>query len=360
MNTMTIVGISVGVLLLFFIIFIVITISINTINSSNIISTDTSQTSTLRLTNNTINKLWVFGCSGIYCTPLPGYSDTLFSIDSNTYIDINIPTEGLSSARFFAKYGCDDNGLNCEIGDSLPLYTGPQCPYPYGCDPSQGYGGVCGSTPCQPPINSLIEFTFGCYSATGCAVNPSTNTPLLPVTFLDGSNVDGVSVPYRLIVKGNGISSCNTGINMPLGINTSILPLNTCPSNINLSVNGITSVTNIYGQTYDITSVDLQYKNNDGQVIACLSPCEKLTAASPNGFAMSTSNTSINDPVGAYCCPSGVSPSQCRTGPASNNNYTQFIRSKVPNVYTYAYDDVNALMTCGSDVQYEIIFDPYS
>lgn len=316
------------------------------------------QTKALRLTNSLPQDIWVVASCGPFGTPFPGMSTTDLKIPAQSYIDIDIPLEGLLSARIYPKYGCDSNGLNCEIGDSVPVYTGPSCPWPYGCNPTQGQGGPCGSSPCQPPLNSIAgEFTFGCFLSdqTKCATNGNNGPPLGPVTYFDSSAVDGYSLPFNLIVKGN-TGTCGFGQGLDLGVNATNLSLKNCPTNINLSSGGITSVTGPNGQIHDLTSVDLRYFDNNGNTIACFSPCEKLTN-SDYGFGQTTNITDPNSPVGQYCCPTPpVDAGTCRAGKGADNLYTQSIRNNVPNVYTYAYDDVNALQTCGKDVQYEIVF----
>ena len=57
---------------------------------------------------------------------------------------VDVPKQGLASARFWAKWGCDESGDNCAIGQS------------------GGPGQSCGAHGCAPPIDSRFEATFGC------------------------------------------------------------------------------------------------------------------------------------------------------------------------------------------------------
>lgn len=321
-------------------------------SSSSKVIPNPPQTTPLRLTNNFDQDIWVNASAGAYSYPLPGQANTLIQIPARGYKDIPISNQGLVGARFWAQYGCDDTGKNCLFGSSVPLYTGDPCPFPDGCPNQVPFGGPCGTQPCQPPSNSLGgEFTFGCFTTdrTQCTLNPSNNLPLDAVTYYDSSAVDGVSLPFHLIVKNSSGTGCNP-------INATQLDLTNCPTNADLSFNGITTATNPQtGEVYDLTSVDLRYYDQNSQILSCMSPCTKLTNV--YGFNIPIpANPSPNDPVSMYCCPSPISAETCRAGPAANNAYTQFVRDVVPNVYTFAYDDVNALNTCGETTQYEIVF----
>jgi hypothetical protein len=54
--------------------------------------------------------------SALSCTLIIGTPDPvkLSPGDSQGFFD-NIPAAGLSGARLWAKYGCDDDGFNCEV-----------------------------------------------------------------------------------------------------------------------------------------------------------------------------------------------------------------------------------------------------
>lgn len=296
------------------------------------------QTSQLRVINSAQEDIWVVATCGPCGTPFPGLATTDILVIAGGYYDFNIPNEGLVGARIFAKKGCDNQGNNCLIGDSLPVYTGPPCPAVTGCT-GECVGGPCASTPCQPPINSLVEFTFGCVSGT---CNIETNT-----TSFDTSNVDGYTFPFTLQVVGS-LENCSDNPN----IDGRKLDLAKCPTNIDLSYGGVSSLRLADGNIVDLTSVDLRYFSPSGKLVGCYSPCQVLTSK----YQLAASAM----PAQAYCCPTPpVSSQECQAGPAANNLYTQAVRSMVANSYTYAYDDSNSLSSCqAGTVKYLMTFLP--
>lgn len=305
------------------------------------------QTEQLRVLNKTGADIWVVATCGPCGTPFPGLSDIDIFVRNGGYYDFAIPAEGLVGARIFAKIGCDSNGKNCLVGDSLPLYTGPPCPLVTGCM-GPCLGGPCGSTPCTPPLNSLCEFTFGCIPGQGensCNIDTST-------TSFDTSNVDGYTLPFTLTVTGD-ISGCSTGSTQTVpGIDGSGLDLTQCPSSIDLSYEGIDRITMADGTSVDLTDVDLRYYSR-GTLVGCYSPCEVLTSR----YQLPASST----PALQYCCPTPpVSSAQCQSYPAANNLYTQAVNRMVPGgTYTFAYDDSNALQSCpAGSVRYLMTFYP--
>ena len=284
------------------------------------------QDSQLRVMNNTGEDIVIVATCGPCGTPFPGLSDINIPLSNGKYYDFDIPDQGLVGARIFAKTGCDSQGNNCLIGDSLPNYTGPPCPAITGCT-GECIGGPCGSTPCQPPLNSLVEFTFGC-TVDNC--NIDTNT-----TSFDTSNVDGFTFPFTLEVL-NPVN-CTTSPN----IDGSKIDLTQCPSSIDLSYDGVTTI-EVNGTVVDLTNVDLRYYNK-GILVGCYSPCQVLTSK----YGLPADVT----PATQYCCPTPpVSSQQCQAYPAANNLYTQAVRSMVSNSYTFAYDDSTSLSSCQAGV----------
>jgi hypothetical protein len=95
----------------------------------------------LRLRNNCNFTLWMeargAGIGGL----IPGETGTVSRVEPGKYRDYVIPSRGLASTRFWAKYGCDDQGRNCVIGDQMPYYPGGGCPT----------GG------CTPPVDSFSK-----------------------------------------------------------------------------------------------------------------------------------------------------------------------------------------------------------
>lgn len=333
-------------------------------------SSNTTQNNSLRIVNSCSEKLWIEGRAGSCSAPLPTYNSTLFPINSKEYIDFNIVPNGVTSTRFWAKVGCDNNGTNCKIGDQDPTWpltttcpvTG--CNYPQGECPT---GGQCPTNGCTPPIDTLLEISFGC-SLTGaessnCNVNPSACTGggcenLTNTTFFDMSQVDGWTLPYKLTLKGD-TSKCNNGSGAS-NIDGSKLNLNNCPSSENLTNNGqYPTVTDQQGNTYNLDSVNLNYEN-----AGCFSPCQKLTNGFPNGFSQGVGLP----PTNMYCCPTPdpnncqlpecVTPQECRNGPVVTTQYVENVHKMAPGVYAYSYDDGIGLQSCPTEVLYELEFCP--
>ena len=73
--------------------------------------------------------------------------------------------ESVAATRFWPKYNCDTDGLNCAFGES----GGPGLP----CPPKG----------CSPPIDTKLEATFG--DANG-------------LDWYNASQVDGWSLPFEM------------------------------------------------------------------------------------------------------------------------------------------------------------------
>ena len=391
MSTAIIIGsISVVILLLVGVVLTLIfvpTFNINNGNNGTITTTScyngdgptNNQSALFRATNHMCQTLWLEARSGVCGSPLPGYNTTLFKLDPGKSFDFNIPETGLPSARFWAKYGCDETGNNCLIGDQVPIWTDTEtCEYPYGCHFDTCPAGPAPTTGFTPPIDSLFEITFGCspdVETTTCNVNSSACTggcnyfgcpnggcdPLTPVTFFDTSQVDGWTLPYRYYVKGTAsdLAMCNGGQGAQ-NINASTLSVGRCPTTENLSDNGQYPTLN----NIDLTSVDLRYIRN-GQVVGCFAPCRKLTApTSENGYSFAEGVY----PVNWYCCPTPtpnncqlpacVTPSECSSGPIVETEYVTGVHEMAPGVYAYTYDDQLGSQNCpaGGSIVYELEF----
>jgi len=128
-----------------------------------------TQTADLRIINSCKTALWFEARYGGAGAPLPGQSATATQALPGAYVDYTVPDTGLSGSRFWAKYGCDAYGKNCQIGDQMQYWPNP----PGGC-PAGG---------CTPPVDSLFEATWGCRPGTSCN---SGN----PTTWFDTSQVD--------------------------------------------------------------------------------------------------------------------------------------------------------------------------
>lgn len=360
------------------------------------------QTAPIRITNSCPYTLWIEArCTTINPntgafiagTPIPGYP-TPIKLNSMSFIDFNMPTEGLAGCKFWAKYGCDENGDNCSIGDSMQKWGGWDNP-----------NGGCPSTGCTPPIDSIFEITFGCSNPdpTKCSKNPSDpSSSIGNVSFFDTSQVDGYTLPYKVYIK-NG-SSCDNGAGLSL-IDGSGLTMSKCPSTENLSLNGKypTATDSSLPKTYDTISVDLSIQDSTGKKVGCMSPCQKMTYGQPFGFNQKTTGSNISIPSTWYCCPTpgnmacntpnqlcsdgtmcmgtGVcescnasvgctSATSCQSGPngtvqngdgITSTQYVKNVHEMTNNsVYAFAYDDGIGLHTCPTDknVMYEIEFLP--
>lgn len=231
--------------------------------------------------------------------------------------DFNIPDEGLPSARFWAKAGCDASGGNCQIGQS------------------GGPGESCPPTGCAPPVDSKFEATFGCIPGTeDCTHNPSDPTqPLDATDWWDVSQVDGWTLPYKVEVLGE----CDA----PSVIDCSSLKLNQCPAKENLGP--------------AVGDVSLQLKTQSGDAVAgCYSPCGKLTYSQQGqGYSYSPDSKEAQ----WYCCPTPpISPADCSSGPVERTAFVEAVHRLCPSVYAYAYDDGVGLAKCPAGVSYHVTF----
>jgi len=302
------------------------------------------QTADVRIINSCKQSLWIEGRHGPGGAPLPGQQVTSTLASPGGFVDYTVPATGLAATRFWAKFGCDKNGMNCLIGDSQQYWPNP----PGGC-PAAG---------CSPPVDSLFEATFGCKPGTGCyAQNPTT--------WFDTSQVDGWTLPYRLQVNGDS-SKCDCdgtkcGFN---GVDASRLDLARCPSAENLTTPGQLSL-ELFGNNVALTSVDLRIINKANQVIGCMSPCKKLNYGAPLGLGQAESHGSALwmccPTPSADCTPANgcVTPEACRNGPVASTQYVAAVHSMAPGVYSYSYDDVVGLHACPSGaVTYTMEFCP--
>jgi len=122
--------------------------------------------------------------------PLPGQGSTITKLPAGQRTGYKIPDTGASGTRFWAKYGCNDDGRNCLIGDSQQYWPNP----PGGCPP----GG------CQIPVDSLFEATWGCKPGSSCHASN-------PTTWFDTSQVDGWTIPYKVNLFG-ATDQCDSAV----------------------------------------------------------------------------------------------------------------------------------------------------
>jgi len=268
---------------------------------------------------------------------IPGETNQIkFMAPNGGTANYTIPASGLSSTRFWAKYGCDGKGANCLTGDQVPNKN----LYPGGC-PSNG---------CTPPLDSLFEASWGC-KGSGC---PSGTQ----VTWFDTSQVDGFTLPYRVTILGNNQCDCTgSGCTTLKYVDATHLAIGSCPSGEDMSY---------FGKFNQYNHEDLRLIKG-GQVIACMSPCKK--------FALPTIQGGLGQGEGSmpavyYCCPTPSSsncqpangcttPAVCRAGPVGSTKYVTAVHDETSGVYAYSYDDRVGLHTCpSSGVQYVMEYCP--
>jgi len=304
-----------------------------------------TQTADLRIINSCKTQLWFEARYGGAGAPLPGQSATSIQALPGSYVDYTIPDTGLSGTRFWAKYGCDNYGKNCLIGDQMQYYPNP----PGGCPP----GG------CTPPVDSLFEATWGCRPGSSCN---SQN----PTTWFDTSQVDGWTIPYKLTPVGD-VSGCDCiGSSCGFkGVDASTLDVTKCPSSEDLTANGQFASVNVLGKTVSLSSVDLRIIAN-GSILGCMSPCKRLNWGAPYGLQQDESSGSTMwmccpTPTPQSCSPSNgcITPSACRAGPIETTKFVSAVHTMAPGVYSYSYDDGVGLHACPAGVtKYTMEFCP--
>jgi hypothetical protein len=224
---------------------------------------------------------------------------------STTY---NIPVAGIASTRFWVKTGCDATGQNCPEGQSSP-----PCP-PAGC---------------TPPIDSMIEATWGCdLPEAQCGTTPQGKTLHGP-TWWNASEVGGYTVPYSIEPGANGGPGC-------VAVNCNELWQGQCPDAEDLSTGG---------KYPEFKSINLNVRGAGGAVIGCYSPCQALTQVGYGGKGIQPPS----DPRAAmYCCPTPpISPGACKAGPVAQTKYVRAVHGMChKTAYAYAYDDGVGLHTC--------------
>jgi len=275
-------------------------------------------------------------------SPLPGQSTTVRKLPAGGKLEYNIPNEGAEGTRFWAKYGCNEQGRNCLIGDSMQYWPQP----PGGC-PDGG---------CHIPIDSLFEATWGCKPGSSCHSSK-------PTTWWDTSQVDGWTLPYKVNVFGQTEKcDCEVGRCTNLTqVDGSHLDLRKCPGDDDASWGGKFPS---YGGK-NMNHLDLRYIKNN-MVLGCMSPCKKLTYGAPSGFGLPEGSK----PAVWMCCPTPnpqncqldqgcIGPQDCRAGPIVNTKFVKAVHNMAPGIYSYSYDDGVGLHTCPAGVvKYQMEFCP--
>ncbi len=325
---------------------------------AGLVTPETPQTNRLRITNQCSSTLWIQQ-DYKHQTNDP----VVVKISPGQAYDYTIPDPGLASTRFWPKSGCNAQGYDCQLGESV------------GVPDAEAQGVQKG--PYAPDINSKFEATWGCLPAiynndpSLCAANPSAPAQHLNAqTWWNGSAVDGYTLPYTIKVANHG----NTCKDMRSGqvlanpnVNCSQLSVSSCPSDANLSTEGLYNKIN----GVDVTSVNLQWKNSKtNELLGCFSPCSKLTMAqgSDNGEIAGGWARILGGLIPSanqakmYCCPTPpVSSGECSAGPVARSSYSLSVHeAQKCDAYTYAYDDAKGLAQCGAQSRFEIVFCPSS
>jgi len=230
-----------------------------------------------------------------------------------------VPDAGLASTRFWPKWGCNEAGQMCAIGQS------------------GGPGEACAPEGCAPPVDSKFEATFGCkLEPSRCARNPSApDQPIGAVDWWDVSQVDGWTLPYKVEVSGDCPQS-------PSVIDCSTLALSQCPDKEDL------------GPAHGEQDLQLHALHNKTQVVGCYSPCGKLSFGQwGQGYGHAPQSEEARD----FCCPTPpVQPEACSSGPVARALYTEAVHRLCPSVYAFAYDDGVGLAQCPAGVEYKVTF----
>lgn len=237
----------------------------------------------------------------------------------------SVPLAGLASTRLWVKLGCDGNGQNCAIGQSSP---------------------PCPPTGCTPPIDSMIEATWGCdLPEAQCGTTPQGKTLKGP-TWWNSSEVGGYTLPYSIEPAPNGGPGC-------VPVNCNELTQTMCPKDEDLSSSG---------KYPDLKSVDLnvygpKVDGGPAPTIGCYSPCQALTQV---GFAGKGYQPPSDPHAALYCCPTPpVSPDACRAGPVVKTKYVQAVHGMCHKTsYAFAYDDGVGLHTCTPSTKLTMTFCP--
>ncbi|CAK0839444.1 unnamed protein product [Prorocentrum cordatum] len=234
-----------------------------------------------------------------------------------------IVTDNLKATRYWPKFRCSSAGDQCAIGGS----GGPD----ETCDEHIG---------CAPAIDSKFEATFG-------EAGQPCNTTYPPGEYtgcdwLDISMVDGFTVPFRLVIKGDCKARVVQKTNVTQTINCAHISTDMCPDAEKLGQAGTVSLKAVHPNT--------------GEVVGCYAPCSKLTFQSWNN-AIAKDHQPQDALCKDYCCPTPPeSPEACRTGPVKDTAYVKTVHQMCPGVYGYSYDDGVGLMTCPAGTAYEMIF----
>lgn len=267
------------------------------------------QSTRLRIISQCDQPIWIQASENV---PMPATK-----LEPGDCFDAPVPDAALSATRFWPKLGCNEQGEDCKIGQSVA-----PCPQ----------GG------CQPPIDSKFEATWA--DPVNC---PTSGGDANCVTWYNASQVDGYTLPFSIRPTGPGsdapgcvVSECGD------------LDLSECPSAEDLSQGG-------EFPAYDAVDLRVLDPDDPSKVLGCLSPCKKLNYPAPWGHGMAENIS----PAVEFCCPTPpISPEQCSSGPVVETDFVNRLQDMCPSVYSYAYDDADGLHTCPAQTQFEVVFCP--
>jgi hypothetical protein len=237
----------------------------------------------LNVKNSCPYTVWIATTPNSNHQPLPGGS---ILVETGGSYMFNIPDGGWAG-RFWPKIKCNQNGEECEFGQSSP-----PCP-PQGC---------------QPPADTKVEFNF---------------PPQPPTTdsWYDISLVDGYSLPMKIEPRGINQGACIT--------TNCAMSLDACPKD---EASGLG---------------DLSVMSN-GRIVACLAPCKKWNYPPPYGFGRPELDA---PGVFMCCPTPPIQPHECSSGPVIETQYVKSIHANCPTAYSYAYDDEAGLHNCPGDTR---------
>jgi len=175
-----------------------------------------AQRRSIEFTNRCPHDIWIAPLTNNQGPSLPEGIVRLANGGVRAY---SIPDAGWGG-RFWPKTGCDGNGQNCEMGQSVP---------------------PCNAGGCDPPAETKVEFHFP----------PAGNSDDV---WYDVSLVDGYSLPAE-IIPSQFTGSCVT--------TNCAVSLAACPTE---------------GDVGDLKV------NKNGRTVACLSPCKKWNYPAPYGL----------------------------------------------------------------------------
>jgi hypothetical protein len=238
--------------------------------------------------------------------------------------------QGIKSNRFWPKWGCNDQGMDCLWGQSRGGNGGPD-DYP-----------PCPAGGCHPAADTLVEFTWG------CAYPDPGHNPLCqhqkPDTYYDISLVDGYSLPVKITQPGIETVSCKN-------VDCSGLIMDACPKTEDLSHGNENQAI-----TYpEFSSVNLKAANK-GEPAACFSTCAYLTQSALHPFG--GEHFLPADPQAyMYCCPF-EDAEKCRQGPVTSTRYVDLIHAQCPKAYSFAYDDNHGNFNCNYTTRFTVTYCP--